>query len=73
MSEVTMRSITTTRAEVAVPAPTTWDQLGKALNAVEQWAKREGIDTAYGDAVLVRATDDEIVLWFDLPAPKGVS
>lgn len=71
MSEVTLRSVTTTRAEVAVPAPTTWAELGKALTAVDQWAKREGVDTAYDDAVKVRVEDDEIVLWFDLPAPKA--
>lgn len=67
VSDVTKRTTTVRRVEFAIPNPTDWRQLKNALDAAERyWASK--IDGAmHDDSFLVRADDDEIVIWREEP------
>lgn len=63
MADVVKRTIVRTRHEYVLPSPTTAQELAKALRWVDRDLGVEG--SQYGDAYMVEARDDEIVVWFE--------
>lgn len=66
VSSVTKRTVTTTRHEYVVPAPTA---LGACVSDVQKaidWALQDMPEArrSYSDACRVEARDDEIVIWW---------
>lgn len=63
MSDATKRTVTTTRHEYVLPSPTTAQELWKAIN----WAQSDLPENrrSWGDAYMVEARDDEIVIWWE--------
>lgn len=66
MSEVSTRIVPRCSVvEISVPNPTVWAEIGKALAVCRQELEEHGRDPSYDDAVHVRATDEEIIFWFE--------
>jgi hypothetical protein len=69
MTEVTHGVETTHRLVYAVPNPTVWSEVSKALYMIEADLMERGIDTNWDDAVRVEADDMSIRFVADLPNP----
>lgn len=67
MSEVIVRTRTTHRVEIVVPNPTDWSQVDKAMLQARKQLVKRAVDPNFDDSVHVRADEDEIVFWFELP------
>jgi hypothetical protein len=65
MAAYSRREVTTKRVEYVLPSPTNWAEVSKAMSAVTQDLRARGVGES-DDAVWVKASDDEIVFWFEV-------
>jgi hypothetical protein len=73
MADFTSRRIVREIFEVAVPNPTVGAEFDKATVVVKRAFREEmGRDIQWDDDIQVRATDDEIILFFVNDRPKPV-
>ena len=71
MADYLRRKRTVTTVEFVLPNPTNIAELGKAMDAALKALHASGIAPIYDDSILVRADDDEIVMYFEDPPTDG--
>lgn len=69
MADYTTRTKTTVRHEFVLPNPANWAELSKAFSAIKHDVEAHGLDSRYDDIVTIKATEEEIILfWEETPA-----
>jgi len=67
VSEVYARVITKKIQEVCIPNPTNLIEVNKAIGVVDSTIRKNNIANLYDDTVMVRANDEEIIFYFEIP------
>lgn len=72
MADFSTQRVTIHRYEVTLPNPTVLSELGKAETvAINNFANVMGRPVRYDDDIKVKATDEEIILYFEKEQKDG--